>query len=197
MKTWLQKVRTIMEKLNTEFKFINELKKSNYECKYECLNEAKSWSDGMKKNNFPKINFSIEKTILSEGIDFEPEENEKGGIIVFSTDVNAVELSPNKIKNWVKQKIDTYTNRFQSTKMIDKIADKHQLIGWTIGHYLDGRYKAKNGKMFGENSLSVEIIGINFEKLISIAEDICRDFKQESVLLQDFSSGRVLFVNPD
>lgn len=197
MKTWLQKVRTIMEKLNTEFKFINELKKSNYECKYECLNEAKSWSDGMKKNNFPKINFSIEKTILSEGIDFEPEENEKGGIIVFSTDVNAVELSPNKIKNWVKQKIATYTNRFQSTKMIDKIADKHQLIGWTIGHYLDGRYKAKNGKMFGENSLSVEIIGINFEKLISIAEDICRDFKQESVLLQDFSSGRVLFVNPD
>lgn len=197
MKTWLQKVRTIMEKLNPEFKFINELKKSNYECKYECLNEAKSWSDGMKKNNFPKINFSIEKTILSEGIDFEPEENEKGGIIVFSTDVNAVELSPNKIKNWVKQKIATYTNRFQSTKMIDKIADKHQLIGWTIGHYLDGRYKAKNGKMFGENSLSVEIIGINFEKLISIAEDICRDFKQESVLLQDFSSGRVLFVNPD
>ena len=197
MKTWLQKVRTIMEKLNTEFKFINELKKSNYECKYECLNEAKSWSDGMKKNNFPKINFSIEKTILSEGIDFEPEENEKGGIIVFSTDVNAVELSPNKIKNWVKQKIATYTNRFQTTKMIDKIADKHQLIGWTIGHYLDGRYKAKNGKMFGENSLSVEIIGINFEKLISIAEDICRDFKQESVLLQDFSSGRVLFVNPD
>lgn len=197
MKTWLQKVRTIMEKLNPEFKFINEIKKSNYECKYECLNEAKSWSDGMKKNNFPKINFSIEKTILSEGIDFEPEENEKGGIIVFSTDVNAVELSPNKIKNWVKQKIATYTNRFQSTKMIDKIADKHQLIGWTIGHYLDGRYKAKNGKMFGENSLSVEIIGINFEKLISIAEDICRDFKQESVLLQDFSSGRVLFVNPD
>lgn len=197
MKTWLQKVRTIMEKLNTEFKFINELKKSNYECKYECLNEAKSWSDGMKKNNFPKINFSIEKTILSEGIDFEPEENEKGGIIVFSTDVNAVELSPNKIKNWVKQKIATYTNRFQTTKMIDKIADKHQLIGWTIGHYLDGCYKAKNGKMFGENSLSVEIIGINFEKLISIAEDICRDFKQESVLLQDFSSGRVLFVNPD
>ena len=197
MKTWLQKVRTIMEKLNPEFKFINEIKKSNYECKYECLNEAKSWSDGMKKNNFPKINFSIEKTILSEGIDFEPEENEKSGIIVFSTDVNAVELSPNKIKNWVKQKIATYTNRFQSTKMIDKIADKHQLIGWTIGHYLDGRYKAKNGKMFGENSLSVEIIGINFEKLISIAEDICRDFKQESVLLQDFSSGRVLFVNPD
>ena len=197
MKTWLQKVRTIMEKLNPEFKFINEIKKSNYECKYECLNEAKSWSDGMKKNNFPKINFSIEKTILSEGIDFEPEENEKGGIIVFSTDVNAVELSPNKIKNWFKQKIATYTNRFQSTKMIDKIADKHQLIGWTIGHYLDGRYKAKNGKMFGENSLSVEIIGINFEKLISIAEDICRDFKQESVLLQDFSSGRVLFVNPD
>lgn len=197
MKTWLEKTIEAMNKLNPDFKFMNETKKQDNRYKYECLNEAKSWSDGMKKNNFPKITFSEEKTLISEGIDFEPEENEKGGIIVFSTDVNAVEFSPNKIKNWLKQKIATISNRFQSTKKIDKIADKHQLIGWTIGHYLDGRYKAKNGKMFGENSLSVEIIGVDFDKLLHIAEDICKDFKQESVLLQDFSSGRVLFVNPE
>lgn len=196
-KIWIEEVKEKMLMLVPEFKIFNLKEQVDASDKYECLNEAKSWSDGMKKNNFPKIKFSSEKTILSEGIDFEPEENEKGGIIVFSTDVNVIELSPNKIKNWIKQKIATFTNRFQSTKMIDKIADKHQLIGWTIGHYLDGRYKAKNGKMFGENSLSVEIIGIDFDKLLHIAEDICKDFKQESVLLQDFSSGRVLFVNPD
>lgn len=193
-KTWLEKVSEKMGSLIPEWNLIQETKRRA--CEYECLNEAKSWSEGMKKNGFPKISFSEEKTLVSEGIDFEPDEDKKGGIIVFSTDVNAVELSPNSLKNWLKKKVATFSNRFNSTKKIDKIADKHQLVGWTIGHYLDGRYKAKNGKKYGENSLSVEVIGIGFEKLLEIAEDICRDFKQESVLLQDFTSGRVLFVNP-
>ena len=65
--------------------------------KYECLNEARSWSEGMKKNGCPSINYGKSRTIISEGIQFEPESNEKGGIIVFSNDVNAVELSPNRL----------------------------------------------------------------------------------------------------
>ena len=111
--------------------------------KYECLNEARSWSEGMKKNGCPSINYGKSRTIMSEGIQYEPESNEKGGIIVFSTDVNAVELSPNRIANWVKQKFATFKNRRNSTKMVDRIANKNNLIGWTIGHYLDGRYRAK------------------------------------------------------
>lgn len=132
---------------------------------------------------------------LNEGIDFEPSYNEKGGIITFSTDVNAEKQSENKIINWLKQKMMTIQNRLNATKKIDKIAAENKLVGWTIGHYLDGRYTAKNGKQYGENSLSVEIIGVNFETLMKIAMELCSSFKQESVLLKDFSSGRVLFVN--
>lgn len=132
---------------------------------------------------------------LNEGIDFEPSENEKGGIITFSTDVNAEKQSDNKIVNWLKQKMMTIQNRLNATKKIDKIAAENKLIGWTIGHYLDGRYTAKNGKQYGENSLSVEIIGVDFETLLKIAMELCASFSQESVLLKDFSSGRVLFVN--
>ena len=43
-------------------------------------------------------------TNLNEGIHFEPSENEKGGIIVLSTDVNAVKQSENKVINFLKQK---------------------------------------------------------------------------------------------
>lgn len=132
---------------------------------------------------------------LNEGIDFEPSENEKGGIITFSTDVNAEKQSENKIVNWLKQKMMTIQNRLNATKKIDKIAAENELVGWTIGHYLDGRYTAKNGKQYGENSLSVEIIGVDFETLMKIAMELCASFSQESVLLKDFSSGRVLFVN--
>ena len=53
-----------------------------------------------------------------------------------------------------------------------------------------------NGKQYGENSLTLEIIGIDFEKLCQIAMELCETFHQESVLVKDFSSGRVLFINP-
>lgn len=140
----------------------------------------------------------IFSSFLNEGIDFEPSANEKGGIITFSTDVNAEKQSENKIVNWLKQKMMTIINRLNATKKIDKIASDNELVGWTIGHYLDGRYTSpKNGKQYGENSLSVEIVGVNFETLMKIAMEICASFSQESVLVKDFSSGRVLFVNKD
>lgn len=132
---------------------------------------------------------------LTEGIQYEPSENEKGGIIIFSTDVNAVELSTNKIINWLKQKTATLNNRITSTSKVDNIAKKHDLVGWTVGKYLNGRYTAKNGKFFGENSLSVEIIGVDADELINIAEDICTAFNQEAVLVKDHSTNRVMFVN--
>lgn len=132
---------------------------------------------------------------INEGIDFEPLPNERGGCIVFSTDVNVVQLSPNRVVNFLKQKLRTIVNRLKSTKKIDAIASNNNLVGWTIGHYLDGRYTDKNGKQYGENSLSVEIIGVNFDKLIKIAAELCESFSQESVLVKDYSSGRVLFVN--
>ena len=163
---------------------------------YECINRANSWSEGMKLNSFPIIEYCRYREIMGEGIQFEPEPNKRGGIIAFSTDVNAIQLSPNKIANWIKQKIATIKNRMNVTKKVDKIAVDNDLIGWTIGHYLDGRYTAKNGKQYGENSLSLEVVGIDFEKLVHIGEDLCKSFRQEAVLVKDYSSGRVLFVDP-
>lgn len=128
---------------------------------YECINEANSCIGGYKLNNLPTIESCEEKCQLFEGIDWQTEQHEKGGIIVFSTDVNAVELDGNKIKNWVKQKTATIKNCTQYKGMVDKVAHKNEPVGWTIGKYLNGRYRAKNGKTFSENSLSLEIIGVD------------------------------------
>ena len=132
---------------------------------------------------------------LNERVMFEQSKKSKGGIIVFSTDVNAITLSKNQIINRIKQTIETFKNRLFATKKIDKIANKNELVGWTVGHYLDGRYTDKKGNQYGENSLSVEIIGIDTEKLINIATILCRYFKQESVLVKDYSENRVMFVD--
>lgn len=144
---------------------------------------------------FNKDNMLAYGGFISEGIMFEPSQRERGGIIVFSQEVNAIKLSKNKLVNFIKQKFETLKNRVTGKNKIDKIADENELIGWTVGNYLDGRYKAKNGKMYGEKSLSVEIIGIDTDTLIKIAEQLCETFMQESVLVKDYSTGRVMFVD--
>lgn len=143
------------------------------------------------------IKVNKDKIIISEGIQFEPKENEKGGIIIFSTEVNAEELSDNKLINWFKQKFSSFKNKLFKNRKIDNIANKHNLVGWTIGKFLNGRYTAKNGKTYSENSLSVEIIGVSSDELIKIAEELCVEFIQESVLVKDYSTGRVMFVEAE
>lgn len=132
---------------------------------------------------------------LTEAIDHEFDKEEHGGIITFSTDVNAVELSPNKLVNWIKQKVKTLGNRFFKNRKIDKAAKEGGAAAWTVGHFLDGRYTAKNGKGFGEKSLSIEIVGITSQQLQNIAEDICKVFEQETVLVKDFITGKIYLCN--
>lgn len=134
---------------------------------------------------------------IKEAIDWEVGDKEKGGIIVLSTDVNAVEVSDNKFINAIKKIARTFKNRISYNKKIDAVANKHNLIGWTVGKFLSGRYRAKNGVNFGENSLSVEIIGVSTDDLIDIAEDLCEEFSQETVLVKDYSTGKIFFVNSE
>lgn len=134
---------------------------------------------------------------LTEGIDYEFDEDSRGGVVIFSTDVNAIPQSENKIIDWLKKKAKTIRNRVSGTKMVDKISQAHDLVGWTVGHFLSGRYTAKNGTAFGENSLSVEMAGIDTDTLVNIATELCRSFDQETVLVKDYNNGKIYLVNRD
>ena len=81
--------------------------------------------------------------------------------------------------------------------MVDKRAKDRNFGGWTIGKYLNGRYTAKNGSTFSENSISIEVLGITFNELIDFATALCRDFEQEAVLVKSYENNRVVFVNKD
>ena len=146
---------------------------------------------------YEQIKREITSRYLTEALDFEISGDETGGTIVFSTDVNAVPMSKNKIVNWVKQKVATLNNRITATNKIDKVAQNNDLVGWTIGKGLSGRYTAKNGKAFGENSVSVDLVGISTDKLLKIATELCNLFNQESVLVKDYNTQKVYFVNGD
>lgn len=128
--------------------------------------------------------------------DFEVvDQDKKGGIIAFSTDVNSVQLSENKIINWLKQKLTTLKNRFMKNKMLINIIKRHEEnIGFTIGNFVHGNYKDKEGNVYNEKSLTIEIINIDQKVLYDIAEEICKEFNQESVLVKDYVSGNFSFL---
>lgn len=148
-------------------------------------------------NGVRYISFDIseEKTVLREAIDWETPDDARGGIISLSTDCNALKLDKNRFLNTIKQFIKTWKQRLTYVKRIDKVAQEHKLVGWTVGKFLNGRYTGKNGTVWNENSVTIEIVGVTSDKLIAIAEDLCRIFNQESVLVKDYNNGKVLFVN--
>lgn len=149
------------------------------------------------KRLYHKISINEDTIIAKEAIDWEVPDDERGGMIILSRTVNAIPSSNNKVVNWIKQKVKTLNNKIFSNKKIDDISKKHNLVGWTVGHFLDGRYTAKNGTAFGEDSISVELAGVDTDTLIDVATDICNAFDQEAVLVKCYNNGKIYFVNGD
>ena len=132
-----------------------------------------------------------------DGCRSKAEEVGYGGAIVFSTDVNSVELSKLGFKNWLIQKWKTFTNRFKSMKSLDKLRRKNDIYAWTVGKGFHGVYTGKNGKTFDENSLVLDIIGQKFSKVVKVAKEICEEFDQECVMVTDYETSQVYFIDAD
>lgn len=140
------------------------------------LSESKGAYNGMRYIS-NKINRTADNMMCSSfgvngDIGCNVPQDASGGIVVFSTEANVAQLFELKFNNY-------------------------DLAGWTIGHYFNGRYTAKDGNIYDENSLSLELIGISTDTLLKIAEEICKDFQLESVLVKDYPSDRIIFVKAD
>jgi hypothetical protein len=122
----------------------------------------------------------------------------KGGIIVFSTDINAVQVSKNKLINFIFSKMQSIKNAILINKKIDKVIKQHETqlkgIGLTVGNFVKGRYVADNGVIYDEKSASVEIIGVQTNVLNEIANSLREEFKQESVLVKNYEDEKIYLV---
>ena len=79
---------------------------------------------------------------------------------------------------------------------INDISKCNDIFAWTVGKYLHGRYKAKDGTIFDENSISIELLNVSVDTIISFAEELCKEFSQETVLVKLYGEDRILFVKP-
>ena len=77
---------------------------------------------------------------------------------------------------------------------IEKNAQKHNPAGWTTGKFFKGRYTRGNGKEYSEDSLSVEIIGITDNELTETAEELCKAFNLESVLIKSYLERNQIYI---
>lgn len=141
--------------------------------------------------------------ILDEGVHNNQDgmSDYRGGIIVFSTDVNALELDRDKMLNKIKQIITTYKNRFNRDSIIHNIMNKSnetdgEYIGaYSVGNFFKGKYVGDNGEMYNEKSLGVEINGLSSKSLLTVAEMIAQEFMQRTVLVKDLNKNKIYTAN--
>ena len=159
---------------------------------------------GYQRGNFlHECKVNSEQFILDESIHGEQYglSDYRGGIIVFSTDVNAVSLDKNKIYNKVKQILTTLNQRKNTSSITHKIINKFnkyndEYIGaYSIGNSFEGKYVGDNGEEYNERSVTIEINGLSSEGLLKLAEMIARIFHQETVLVKDLNTNKIYLAN--
>lgn len=143
-----------------------------------------------KRENLTAPDYQIEQ--VPDGL--------RGGIITFSTDVNATGGSGliGKIKSWLQTQLNRYRAADMVTKQIDTINKNsdEQIGGFSIGNFIQGRFfDPDTGKRFDERSLSVEIVYISSPTLKRIGAIIAKAFGQKSVLIRDNNDGKLFFLN--
>ena len=153
--------------------------------------------DGANDPQAKTVYFNADGSV-HESVDMDFSEAERGGVIVFSTDVNSVKMSDNKLVNWVKQHLTTFWNRHSVVRRIGDLVKRfNEVYGITIGGFVKGRYFDRvNNKTFDETSTSVEVVGIAKEVLLRVAEAIAKEFQQQTVLVKCYTDNSIMLVKP-
>lgn len=122
------------------------------------------------------------------------------GVIIFSTDLDATIVKSETFSDMVKFFFDSkwkvFLNRLNvSDKLRNILLDKYTKPEYTLGRNFTGSYKNKNRITINKNSFTIGIDGVDSDVLILIASEICKEFKQETVMVRDFNKSKVYFVN--
>ncbi len=134
--------------------------------KYECLSEATGFIDGFRKNSLTHIKRTNENmSLVSEGV-VRNELSDRGIIIV--------------LPNNASIDLQTIPPLLQKELSAAGVCPE-----WTIGHYLDGCFIAKDGARFGKDSLCVGLLEETNDDFISIAASIGRALCVASVIVKE------------
>lgn len=136
--------------------------------------------------------------MLYEEFDFELANSD--GVIIFSTDLDATLIRAETFSDMVKFFFDSkwkaFLNRLNIRGRIKNIlVDKFIQSEYTLSRNFFSGHTSKNGITLYKKSFTIGIVGVDSDILILIASEICKEFKQETVMVRDFNKSKVYFVN--
>ena len=106
----------------------------------------------------------------------------KGGFIIFPTDVNAVnDISESLDKVKLLNIIFKYNN--------ENIYD-YFVAAFSVGNFFHGRYVDNNDKIYNKKSTSIKINGVPSKGLLLLSIEIANEFKQETALIKDVNENK-------
>ena len=117
--------------------------------------------------------------------------NKSNGIIIYSCDFK-ISL-PNLIfgmVNWFKNDFELVQKKITPNESV-KI-DVHS-CAYSIGNSFITSF-SNNVRTFNKNSITVEILGFPFDFFIPIVADLSRTFKQDFVLVKDWTSNKFSMI---
>jgi len=128
-------------------------------------------------------------------------QNERGGVITMSTDVNAVyngKSFKSKVGDWFSSFYQTMKNRLTKNKTISKYLKGLEVMrtkGFTIGNFMQGSYVDHDGRQWDEKSFNVVINGVDNNTLNMIATGLADAFNQQAVLVHRYSDGETYLLD--
>lgn len=117
---------------------------------------------------------------LSKAIrtDTENTTDKQGGVIVFPSN---------------KEQVANVCLRGDSISKVGEIIRSNNADDYAIGCFLNGRYTVEEIS-FDDNSLSIEIIGVDTDTLIKIAKTFCKTFDQEIIIVKDYFTNKTTIL---
>ena len=119
---------------------------------------------------------NIQAFVLDEGVHDRQYglKNYRGGVIVFSTDINVLngEKGVEKYKRKFSNLWETIKNRVLKYRKLERIRNLfndnngEQFYAYSVGHAFRGKYQSDDGKLYDENSVTFEIDGISSDSLL-------------------------------
>jgi hypothetical protein len=121
-------------------------------------------------------------------------------LITFSTDLNftlvKAETFIDKVKLFFDSNWKAFLNRQNVRGRLKNIlVAKNIQSEYTLSRNLFSAHKSKHGITLYKKSYTMTIESVDSDVLILIATEICKEFKQETVMVRDFNKNKVYFIN--
>lgn len=164
----------------------------------------RTFMEGLAKNGMSvqKGNDPLSKTIYID-INVIESVTPLGGIVVFPAEINKVKIiqpTEDDLNVFVLQKLKSLSSNIierNKVKHFFKKSENSIGFGYTLGAFINGKFQTIKEEITFESGISkcIEIIGIENERLIIMAEDICSHFKINCVMLNIYDPKKNVYSN--